>query len=76
MLTLTASQHLASVRERLGSLALSEQQYNDLAVIALHYSMHAKKQADRLDAASLYDAVVREAAEVRKIVQRWTTNEQ
>lgn len=71
MLTLTTSQHLASVRDRLGSLALSEQDYNDLAVIALHYSMYAKSNENRLDAAVLYDAIVREAAEVRKIVQRW-----
>ena len=71
MLTLTATQHLASVRERLGSLALSEQNYNDLAVIALHYSMHAKKQEDRLEAATIYDAVAKEAAEVRQILRRW-----
>ena len=58
MLTLTAQQHLARLGERLASGKWEEAEYNDIAVIAMYYHMHAKEKQDRIDAAVLCDMAV------------------
>lgn len=60
MVKQTAAQHLASVRKRLEDGNLSEQEIEDLAVIAFYYHLHAKSAEDRVEGAVLYEwAVVR-----------------
>jgi hypothetical protein len=66
MLTLTTQQHLARVRNRLEHETLSDAEYNDLAVIALHYSIHAKEQIMRTLACVLYDQAVTQRAQQSK----------
>lgn len=58
MLTLTTEQHLARIGARLTSGKLDDAEYNDIAVIALHYQIHAKDAKYRNEAAALYDMAV------------------
>ena len=68
MLTLTPCEHLARIRSRL-SEHLSDEEYNDCAVIAMYYVLHAKQHEDREEAALLYDLAVRERAAKYPITQ-------